>query len=560
MFSTPFVHRTSRAPAWLAPTAAVWLILLAPLSGRAVELDNVGFTITFNSAAGQSAYVLGNIPELGGNDPTRAIKLQAKNWPSWQATVAIPKGTSFTYQYIWREDAVVKWSNPLNVHPIGTAISAGTGPLVRRPKRKGLHYLSRWTAPVLNWRMYSTDGFSAVPLTRFGPGRSAGEAGWRAWGLGKAGGVIEFYFSDATGGRDPQTGTYATRLDAIWLQDGQIFDEVPPATVSPASKIIVPNFPSKILELDRPYRVWLPRGYAESTKRYPVLYMHDGQVMFYSGSGGTWQADLTADALVRAGRIREVILVAVDVGSTRTRDYVPPDDEIPPGLGGPAPGQADKYAAFLIQELKPVIDATYRTLPGPENTGVIGSSLGGLVSLYLAWDFNHVFGRCAAMSGSWQFTAFTTRLQLEAARPLHTYLDSGDTGTLEDNAWPAMRLRDVLMQKGYVLSRNLFHTVGYGHQHNVTAWGARLPDALTSLFPATDAGNPLIDELFKGDLDGDADIDDQDFSLMRQCLSGSDKGALTGCPSEVDADLDHDGDVDMSDFGMLQAAFTGPIP
>src|SRR6185503_2559101 len=110
-----------------------------------------------------------------------------------------------------------------------------------------------------------------------------------------------------------------------------------------------------------------------AAKRYPVLYMHDGQNLFLNMGGfGSWHADTNANNLIRYGKMRETIIVGVDNTDDRLREYTPPTCN--PPEGGDSLGA--NYAALLIQELKPMIDATYRTRPDADNTGVLGSSMG----------------------------------------------------------------------------------------------------------------------------------------------------------------------------------------
>lgn len=527
--------------------------------GGEIEREDVAFSINHITVLGQSVYVLGNIPELGNNDPARAVKLEPSAYPLWRAAVAIPAGTSYTYQFTWRNDAVNQWSNAANHNPIGSPISTSTAPGDPRPTRKGLYYHSGWNSPMLVWRI-GAGAYTAVPMDRFGPGRSPAESRWRALGLGQAERKIEFYFTDGGAGRDPATGTYATALDAFFVQDGHVFDYVPPPALSPPQQINVSTFFSTILAENRPYRILLPRGYAQNTAHtYPVLYMHDGQNVFDFGPFGTWNADETTIARTKAGAIREIIIVAIDNTANRGRNYVPPDDITPIGPGSGQPGQADDYVSFIISELMPVIDSTYRTRTGREDTATIGSSLGGVVSLYMGWDYDDVFGRCAAMSGSWQLPNFPNRVRSEPFRELRIYLDSGDSGTSNDNAWPTMSLRDGLPPKGYVLHCDLYHTVGYGQQHNEAAWAARLPGALEYLFPAVESDNSLRVEMFVGDLDGDADMDEADFAQLADCLGGPDSALPLSCQAGADADLDADGDVDLRDFGIFAAFFTGAL-
>ncbi len=539
------------------------LSIAAGSLARAVEREDVPFAVTFQTVWGQSVYVLGDIPELGDGDPAYAVKLEPGSYPLWQAAVAIPTGTSFTYQYTWRDDSVPEWSDSLNHNPFGTVINDATSPADPKPAKKGLYYHSGWFAPVLEWRTGSSGAFTARSMQAFGPGRSPAERRWRAIGVGEGERLIEFFFTDAGSGRDPATGTYATKLDAFFVQDGQVYDYPPAPAVSPQRRDYNPASPPKINSVHlgefRPYRVLLPRGYDEHpSKRYPVLYMHDGQNVFEMGPYGSWHADVSADDLTQNGVMREIIIVGVDNTVNRIWDYLPPDDTVPFGPGAGGPGRADDYAAFLINELKPVIDGTYRTYTDRDNTGAIGSSMGGVVSLYLGWDYNAAFARCGPMSGAWQFPNFPSRVKSEPYRDLRAYFDSGDCcATSYDNAWGTMSLRDNFLAKGYVLERNLKHVVGYGHQHNETAWEERLPFAYEFLFPATEAENPLRAEIFTGDLDEDGDMDLDDHVLFEACIGGPDLPPAGSCPAGIVSDLDNDGDTDLKDFQRLTIYFSG---
>jgi len=136
----------------------------------------------------------------------------------------------------------------------------------------------------------------------------------------------------------------------------------------------------------REVRVWLPEGYTESEARYPVIYFHDGQNVFRPGGPfGCWFAEDAAADEIKAGRMREAIIVAIpnneaDMGKARVTEYQPPSDTNPrdPSRGK---GICDRYGKFLLEKVKPAIDAKYRTLPEKENTAAAGSSMGGLVSL-----------------------------------------------------------------------------------------------------------------------------------------------------------------------------------
>lgn len=532
---------------------AILLLLIGPTSAIAVELEDAAFSVNFNTVFGQSVYVLGDIPELGAGDPANAVKLEPGIWPTWRAAVALPKGINYSYQYTVRNDSVPQWSNPANTSPFGSVINASTGAADPHPAKKGMYYHSGWSAPVLFWRTGTGGAFTATPMQAFGPGRSAGETRFRAVGVSQGERLIQFHITDGGAGRDPASGEYATMLNAFFLQDGHIFDYTPAAAVSAQRRDYTPANPPGINSVNlgefRRYRVFLPRGYDQHTsKNYPVLYMHDGQNIFEVGPFGSWNAHLSLDTLTRAGTMREIIVVGVDNTANRLNDYRAPDDG----------GEADDYAAFLIDELKPLVDANYRTLPDRDNTASIGSSLGGVVSLYLGWDHNDVFGRCGPMSGSWQLANFPNRVKSEPYRDLRVYFDSGDCcATSYDNAWGTMSLRDNFLTKGYVLGRDMRHVVGYGHQHNEAAWAARLPFALEFLFPATESENPLLKEIFTGDLDGDGDMDADDWALFFDCMNGPNQPPAASCPAGVNADLDADGDADLDDAAVFAVYFSG---
>jgi predicted alpha/beta superfamily hydrolase len=199
-----------------------------------------------------------------------------------------------------------------------------------------------------------------------------------------------------------------------------------------AQRYKVQDVASEFLGGNRTVRVYLPPSYdSESARRYPVLYVHDGQNVFsFAGTNvafgwGSWELDKTADALSRAGNVNEIILVAVDNSPYRFAEYS--------GRHQPATATNrtafENYEAFLIQELKPKIDASYRTQPQPATTGVMGSSMGGICSIVLAWDHPDIFGCAASLSGAFQaetnFLNLVLRPYHDKPKPLRLYFDSG---------------------------------------------------------------------------------------------------------------------------------------
>jgi predicted alpha/beta superfamily hydrolase len=160
-------------------------------------------------------------------------------------------------------------------------------------------------------------------------------------------------------------------------------------------------FHSRILGNKRNILVYLPPGYSEyDSKRYPVLYVNDGQNAFDARTsvlGNDWGIDDTAEYLINEGLMKEIIIVAVYNTPHRTDEYTPIYD---PCEGG---GNADEYAAFLILELMPFINKRYKTSQDPLETGIMGSSFGGLNALYIGWKYSNVFSIVGAVSPSLWF-------------------------------------------------------------------------------------------------------------------------------------------------------------
>jgi predicted alpha/beta superfamily hydrolase len=155
------------------------------------------------------------------------------------------------------------------------------------------------------------------------------------------------------------------------------------------------------------------------------------------------------------------------------REYMPEEDE---------QGQAGAYGRFLVEKVKPWVDARWRTRPEREHTGLLGSSLGGLVSLYLGWERPDVFSRVGCLSGSFWLQGWVRTLEDER-RPLRIWLDSGNRGPSADSAEHTILVRDMLLRRGWVLGRDLEHFVDLGASHNERFWRGRVHRALRFLFP-----------------------------------------------------------------------------
>nr|WP_314446715.1 alpha/beta hydrolase-fold protein [uncultured Sphingomonas sp.] len=270
----------------------------------------------------------------------------------------------------------------------------------------------------------------------------------------------------------------------------------------------------RFVEFDQPadigqvhVTVWLPPGYdKEPRRRYPVLYMHDGQNVFFpkrSNFNKVWAADKAALQLIGARRVAPFMIVAIDhPGAPRFLRYFPTkvaNPEFAKGIEGFAKGKlaGDDYLTFLAGTLKPRIDRDYRTRPQPRFTAVAGSSMGGLISLYALAERRDVFGKAAAVSthsplvdpglltqqpqmgemvkADWR-RYLSTRLGAPQGRKL--WMDHG-TETLDASYAPYQAVLDQgIAAAGWKRGKHVESRVYHGTAHEENAWAARLPEVL----------------------------------------------------------------------------------
>jgi len=246
------------------------------------------------------------------------------------------------------------------------------------------------------------------------------------------------------------------------------------------------KFRSQFLEPERTLIVYVPPDYERDThQRYPVLYMHDGQNLFDSSTafaGNEWRLDDTAEELIEQGAIEPLIIVGIyNTGEQRIHEYTPTADA---KLGG---GKADLYGRMLVEEIRPFIDGTYRTLRAAENTGLGGSSLGGLVTLHLGLKYPQIFGKLAILSPSvwWDNKVILREIEQLPQRPdLKIWLDMGtEEGgmALEDTEM----LRDAMSAKGWSVGQDLAYSEILGATHSENSWAERVGPFLQFLFPAS---------------------------------------------------------------------------
>jgi predicted alpha/beta superfamily hydrolase len=223
--------------------------------------------------------------------------------------------------------------------------------------------------------------------------------------------------------------------------------------------------------------VYLPPWYRRGRGRYPVIYMQDGQNLSDPATAfaGTWELPATLAALAERG-VEAIVVGVPNVGKDRFLEYGPFVDR---RHGG---GEADAYLDFLVSTVKPIVDRRFRTRPNRASTGLLGSSMGGLVSLYGFFRRSDVFGFAGAMSPSLWFggRAIFPFVEQASAHPGRIYLDAGTEeggGTLRD----AREMAALLRRKGYRTRRSLRYVEAKGGRHSEAHWRDRLEPALAFL-------------------------------------------------------------------------------
>lgn len=226
----------------------------------------------------------------------------------------------------------------------------------------------------------------------------------------------------------------------------------------------VSTFTVEAPQLHCPKKIWvyLPKGYATSGKRYPVLYMHDAQNLFDAKTSfvGEWNVDETLDSLNA-----QTIVIGIEHGNDKRIDELTPYKN--EKYGG---GNADAYLDFIVRTLKPEIDKKYRTKTAAKNTTIMGSSLGGLVSFYAVLKYPGVFGKAGIFSPSFWYTKHIYDLaqQTKKIRAKMYFLCGDDE---DENMVPDMkRMESIVLQKSGNCKKRLAETVVKGGKHNEKLW------------------------------------------------------------------------------------------
>ena len=245
------------------------------------------------------------------------------------------------------------------------------------------------------------------------------------------------------------------------------------------------QFASQLIDEKYDFIVYVPQAfYDEPNRFFPVLYLHDGQNLFDPETsfikGNYWRVGETADALIASGEIEPLVIVGIyNTGEKRIDDYTPVEDR---RLGG---GKADAYGQMVVDELRAFVAHQYRTLAGAANCGMGGSSLGGLVTMYLGMRYPDVFGKLAVLSPSvWWRDRVILRFveQLRGKTGQSIWLDIG-TSEGRRALTDARSLKRLLLRKGWRQGRDLQYREIEGGKHSEYAWADRVGPMLKFLFP-----------------------------------------------------------------------------
>lgn len=244
-------------------------------------------------------------------------------------------------------------------------------------------------------------------------------------------------------------------------------------------------FTSQVIDETYTFLVYVPQAFCdEPTRLFPVLFLHDGQNLFDPKTsyikGNYWRVGETADAMIGSGEVEPLVIVGIyNNGEKRIGDYTPVEDR---RLGG---GKADAYGQMVVEELRPFIAQRYRTLDGVEDCGMGGSSLGGLVTLYLGMRYPDVFGKLAVLSASvwWRdrvILGFVEKLRRSTGQKIWL-----DIGTKEGKRalLDVRALKRLLVKKGWRIGKDLDYHEIEGAQHTEYAWAERVAPMLKFLFP-----------------------------------------------------------------------------
>ncbi len=253
------------------------------------------------------------------------------------------------------------------------------------------------------------------------------------------------------------------------------------STASPNVTVLPQQLTMPGLNRQRTVRIYVPPGYASSTKRYPVLYMHDGQNLFdnVTAYAGEWGVDETLDGLAQSQGL-ELIVVGIDNGGDKRVTELNAWDHDRFGKG-----EGERYMDFIVDVVKPMVDARYRTRPEREHTGVMGSSMGGLISHYAILQYPQVFSKAGIFSPAYwlgpEVFGLTASQAPAADARLALYMGGGEG---QEAVTDYQRMVAQLQRQSHPAA-NLWVKLTQGAGHNEGAWRVEFAAAVSWMFTAT---------------------------------------------------------------------------
>lgn len=274
-----------------------------------------------------------------------------------------------------------------------------------------------------------------------------------------------------------QGGRQVVNIDILSWED--LPERSNQSTASDNVKLLKADF--YIPQLNRNRRIWiyLPADYYSTSTTYPVVYLQDGQNVFDASRSfsGEWRVDETLDIFKSTNQLQIIAVAIENGGSQRLNEYSP---WVNSRYGG---GQGDEYMEFLVQTLKPFIDNRFRTKPQREHTVIAGSSMGGLISMYGAIEYQEIFGKAVIFSPAFWFSPEIYELVDEIGKEqrMKFYLLAGQQ---EDNGSVVnaiVRMNDLLVEQGFGMGE-LFVRTHQDGQHSEWYWAREFPGAIQWLF------------------------------------------------------------------------------
>lgn len=521
----------------------LFLVSCGAVAVASPVLKDVEFVITNDVGFGNEVCVTGPHSLLGGNDPLKAPKLVWNPGNIWRGTIALPAGEAISYRFIRRSYSTADWGNAANAVTIGVAQSANVPPHAPAPwTNKSILLHSPWTNANIHWRNLTSGptNWTTTAMIAIGAGRNTNESLFRVEIPANRGAEIEFVFNNGivwsnapAPPSNPSTPApyqglaaphnFRTTLDQFFVQDGNVFNHRPPSTVS-APQTVTTNVGSTVASIPgRPITILLPRGYAENTwKKYPVVYFHDGQNVFFPGGPfGTWDADRIANYEISQGRMREAIMVGIpNDGANRLAEYMPNGDTV-----GQTAGKAASYLQWLLDNVTPTLDSNFRTWGNAANTIVAGSSMGGLVSDYIGFQRPDRFGTLGIFSPAyWAGPNYLVNRAL-INQPLRRFLSMGTAESSGGQSSSNVYWQDCLaVYSRYIAvneaaNRDILFAGAAGGLHNEPAWSRLLPQFFAWALDPWREANPLALELHPPELRVGARTDGT-LELRRTSLRG----------------------------------------